>query len=393
MQINRIIVIDDDPLYLVMLEEFANLFGINFLGTNDISSIDITELGSHDFILVDIYMPKNDGLDVLMKLEQHDFKGFVAVMSGAQEDVVNSVISLVDSMNIQLLGKLNKPIKIADFKSLLTTTPNTKNKAGMSVLDAEAFTKVFNKKDLSNWFEQGYIYPVFQPQVNPKTQRVEGVEALTRVNHPNMGNIQPSLFINLIESAGVINEFTLLFIENALQKLSKLMKVNRDLSCAFNISALSLSERFVEQLISLIHKFQIPAGSITIELTESSAVTISKEALYAISRLKVSGCSLSIDDFGTGYSSIRQLIELPFNELKVDRSFVMGIDSNETSLAIVNATIGLAKNLNLKIVVEGVETEVQRQLVIDKAEVNIQGYYYSKPLTIEALWSYLKNEQ
>jgi len=172
-------------------------------------------------------------------------------------------------------------------------------------------------------------------------------------------------------------------LDCALHKLSQLLINNSNLSCSFNVSALSLTEQFADSFRLKITQHNIPPKQVIIELTESSAVNMNKEALYAISRLKVSEFPLSIDDFGTGYSSIRQLVDLPFDELKIDRSFIVDVKENIKSQAILNATIGLAKSLNYRLVVEGVETQEQVDLLTQYDVDVAQGYFYFRPMPID----------
>ncbi|NVK24638.1 MAG: EAL domain-containing response regulator [Gammaproteobacteria bacterium] len=391
MLIQRLIAIDDDLLYLNLLKEFARLFNLDYDGYSNSSSLPFNSLKPTDLVLVDIYMPNDDGLDVLMALEKSNFSGYVAVMSGASEDIISSVTGLVDSLGINLLGKLQKPIKIADFQHLVTSVPEPSRTFGMTAESAESFSKVFNKKSLPEWFKHEYIYPVFQPQVSSKSISPRAIECLTRVAHPVVGHLTPAIFIRLVESAGLIDEYTLRFIQKSLEILSPLLKSSPNLSCSFNISAMSLDIDFAEKLVLLVKHSNVSAKQVTLEITESSAVKMSKEGLYAISRLKVSGFSLAIDDFGTGFSSIRQLIELPFDELKIDRSFINEIEKNKSSQAIVNLTIDLAKSLGCKLVIEGVETKPQLELLQKKGDFIIQGYYFSKPLKYQELIEYLQN--
>jgi EAL domain-containing protein (putative c-di-GMP-specific phosphodiesterase class I) len=261
----------------------------------------------------------------------------------------------------------------------------------MSAKTAEKFSELFDKRSLASWFVNGHIYPVFQPQIDSSNDRVVGFECLTRISHPDIGSIAPDQFIRLVESAGLIDEYTLRFIQRCVEELKDILNEHKELTCSFNISALSLSSPFVDVLIRLLDNYQIEPCQITFELTESSAISVSKDALYAISRLKVSGYSFAIDDFGTGYSSIRQLVELPFNELKIDRSFITNIESDKTLQAIVEVMIKLAQSLDYKLIIEGIETSNQLAYITQNGRFIIQGFVYSRPIKLEKLEAFIHN--
>ncbi len=391
--ITRVVAIDDDKLYLELLNEFTKLFELDFIGFTSFSEFDLNTLTHSDLLLVDIYMPNDDGLDVLMSVGKSGFTGNVAIMSGATSDILDSVANLVESLNVNLCGKLSKPFKVSDFKSLISVKPkNISTQLQMTAESAALFPKIFKKRSIREWFEKGYLYPVFQPQVNSRTGELVGFECLSRADHPELGFISPALFIRLIESAELIDIYTLHFVDQSLNKVSKFIKDRPYLSCSFNVSANNLNVTFVDQLVSLIKRYGISTSQITIEVTETSAVSMSQEALYAISRLKISGIALAIDDFGTGYSAIKQLVELPFDELKIDRSFITGLESNDTLQAIVNTTIDLAKSLKYKLIIEGIETGDQLAFLHEKSDFIAQGYLFSKPLALNELLKFGTNK-
>lgn len=394
MLIKRVVALDDDQEYLKLLKEFSDLLGVEFIGCSNSSQLDFTILQSSDLLLLDIYMPDDDGLDVLMKLSLFSFDGFVAIMSGAADNIIESMVSLTNDLGIVLLDNLKKPIKLKEFHALVKSDHvNTSLKySEVTSVTPLKFSEVFSKGAIKPWFDKEYIYPVFQPQVSSVDQRVTGIECLTRFNHPDLGVLEPATFIELIESAGLIDFYTTQFIEHSLQKVAPLISKDVIKNCSFNISASSLNIHFVDDLVSLIQSYGVSAEKITIEITETSAISMTTEAKYAISRLKVFGVTLSIDDFGTGYSVIRHLVEMPFDELKIDRSFIAELETNKTSRIIVDVLMNLARSLNYRLVVEGVETNKQMQMLSNSKEFSVQGYLYSKPLSFDALEAFVRSQ-
>ena len=391
MPIARLVVLDDDQQYLCLLEEFAKLVNIDFIGFSSPKPADFKNLRDDDLLLVDIYMPGIDGLDILMELSKADFKGNIAVMSGAVDNVIDSVAHLIKGLNLSFIGKLHKPIKLTDFQELLNTQLQELSDCSSNLTPATAniFAEIFKKDSIDEWFNKGYIYPVYQPQFCSKTKKVVGFECLTRVNHPKLGSLNPTQFIRLLDGAGWIQTYTLYFMDVVLNHIHPLLNANPNLRCSFNMSAMSLNIEFTNQLVSLLKSYQCKPEQVIVEITETSTVTLSIEAKYAISRLKVSGITLSIDDFGTGNSAIRQLVELPFDEIKIDRSFVIDLEDNHAYQAIITATMDLAKSLHYRLVVEGVENENQLRFLADKGKCIIQGFYLSEPVNFEQLAQFL----
>lgn len=391
MPITRLVVLDDDQQYLHLLEEFAKLVNIDFIGFSSPEPTDFKNLRDDDLVLVDIYMPGVDGLDILMELSKAHFKGNVAVMSGAVDNVIDSVAHLIKGLNLSFIGKLHKPIKFTAFQELLNIQLRELSDYASNLTPATAniFSEIFKKDSIDEWFTKGYIYPVYQPQFCSKTKKVVGFECLTRVNHPKLGSLNPTQFIRLLDGAGWIQKYTLYFMDVVLNHIHPLLNANSDLRCSFNMSAMSLNIEFTNQLISLLKSYQCKPEQVIVEITETSTVTLSIEAKYAISRLKISGITLSIDDFGTGNSAIRQLVELPFEEIKIDRSFVIGLEDNYVYQAIIAATMNLAESLHYRLVVEGVENENQLRFLTDKGKCIIQGFYLSKPVNFEQLTQFL----
>lgn len=385
MEIERLIVLDDDPLYVEMFSDFSKHLNIEYKGVATSHALFEIDLKPSDLILLDVYLTGEDGLDTITALESQGYEGYLSLMSGASDNVLTPLYCYIESLQIKQLPRLNKPARFKEVITLLGTEPKELINQTSPSLGIENSQIQLDSRTLNEWFKKEYIFPVFQPQVCITTNKIIGIECLVRVKHPDINSLQPLTFINLLETANLISEYTLLMLDCALHKLSQLLINNSNLSCSFNVSALSLTEQFADSFLLKITQHNIPPKQVIIELTESSAVNMNKEALYAISRLKVSEFPLSIDDFGTGYSSIRQLVDLPFDELKIDRSFIVDVKENIKSQAILNATIGLAKSLNYRLVVEGVETQEQINFFKDKGNLVIQGYYNFKPLEFNEL--------
>lgn len=230
-----------------------------------------------------------------------------------------------------------------------------------------------------------------QPQINLAQQSVDGSEALLRWTHPEQGFIPPDVFIQLAEDTGVINELTLWVINKACQQLEELLKQGfNQHNVSINISGKDIAEQeFMPKVRQILSRYDFPANSLTFELTESVMVNDFHHLQQTMAQLSELGVQVAIDDYGTGYSSLFYISQLPFNEIKIDKSFVINLANSERDLTIVRTTIEMAKSLGLKLVAEGIENQ-QIEEVLKQHECHIvQGYYYQKPIAFKQYISWL----
>lgn len=386
MSINRLIVLDDDPGYIDILSGFADALGLDFEGHTSYASFCISNMSNEDLCLIDIYMPDKDALDVILELAENSFSSSLAVMSGADEEIISSVEATVKKLDITFAGSLSKPIKLSKLSQLIDMANVCPNKTRVSLEKVKpSLESSLKAADLAIWFKNEYVYPVFQPQFSSINSVLTGLECLTRINHPELGNVSPFEFISVLEKCHLIDDYTLKLIDKSLEEISHYLMQDKTLTCSFNISAQNLDKDFADSLVQLFKRYQVTPSQITLELTESIAIQMNAEALYAISRLKLFGVKLSIDDFGTGYSSISQLVDLPFDEIKIDRSFVSQLGQNTKAQAIVCATFNLVSSLSFTLIVEGVETQAQLDFLQEQGNCIVQGFLLSKPLKANEL--------
>ena len=225
----------------------------------------------------------------------------------------------------------------------------------------------------------------YQPQVDMQSGRIFGVEALVRWEHPEMGMIYPGRFIPIAEESGLIVDIGNWVLETAVRQQAAWLSEGLPLtSIAVNLSARQIyKDNFPQTVKSILEKYQLPHAMLELELTERIAMEHSSRTLITLHQLQALGITLSIDDFGTGYSSLNYLKSYPVKKLKIDKSFVDGLDNNAEDQAIVVAIIGIAKGLGFKTVAEGVETKEQWKFLHDHGCDEYQGYFFSKPVAAE----------
>ncbi|RPH60394.1 MAG: GGDEF domain-containing protein, partial [Burkholderiales bacterium] len=229
--------------------------------------------------------------------------------------------------------------------------------------------------------EGGQFELDYQPKLSLRTGLIAGIEGLVRWNHPVRGRVPPNEFIPFAEQTGFMREVTRWVVERGAVFSRALTEAGLNLEVSVNVSALDIQNPdFARELLDVLRRSATDPKRLCLEITESGVVSESEVAirnLRAISRL---GVRLSVDDFGTGYATLKQLQQLPVDELKIDRSFVSGIQRNRGNLTIVRSTIGLGKQLGLKVVAEGVETVEELRCLARLGCDEVQGYYLSKPM-------------
>lgn len=225
----------------------------------------------------------------------------------------------------------------------------------------------------------GRVWVAYQPKYDLRTDRILGSEALVRWTHPQRGPIRPDHFIPLLEEAGRIERLTLFVLETAIRDFAAMGGIG----VAVNLSTRMLGNgRIVAPVRDMLAKYGLPAHLLTLEITESAELT-GESSIDELAALRARGVNISIDDYGTGQSTLNYLKRLPASELKIDQSFVRVVLTSRSDQVMINSTIGLAHELGLKVVAEGVETadvlEALRSLDCDI----IQGYHIGKPMPLE----------
>ena len=220
----------------------------------------------------------------------------------------------------------------------------------------------------------------FQPKVDLRVNRVTQVEALLRWIHADLGFISPEEFITLAEQSGLMPQLTTWVLQAVFSQAQQWQRAEIDVAIAVNLSAYDLVSGFPDKIKALLVESKLTPDCVILEITESAVMKNPDEAIRVLHCLRDLGFQLSIDDYGTGYSSLAQLKNMPVNELKIDKSFVLRLDEDDNDQAIVKSTIELGHNVGLSIVAEGVETLGSYQLLQQWGCDKLQGYYISRPL-------------
>lgn len=271
-----------------------------------------------------------------------------------------------------------------------------KNNSAQCIYDSAMAEKVYRQQRmlhrLTQAIEQGRLDVYFQPQFCVKTEQLCGAEALCRWQDDELGVVSPAEFIPLAEERGLILELDTFVLKRVAQQLAQWHQNKTPLPgrVSVNLSAQQFERAdLVESLLALIEQEQVSSQAFTLELTESVMMRHPEEALRTTRFLRESGFDIAVDDFGTGYSSLAYLQRLAIQQVKIDRSFVFGIEKNKQNRSIVAAIIAMAHSLNMQTVAEGIETEGQKELLTSLGCNVLQGFYLGRPepaAVFESLW-------
>jgi diguanylate cyclase (GGDEF)-like protein len=258
------------------------------------------------------------------------------------------------------------------------------------VLDQQSLRRLQLGTELEQAMADGEISVVFQPIIDARTSDIVSVETLVRWAHPRYGSIAPDEFIHLAEQIGRIGPLTDYVLDLALARCRRWLDQDIALSVAVNLSARCLTEPdLVDRVRRALRRHAVPGELLILELTEGSVVDDSVRSGTVLADLHALGLRLSMDDFGTGYSSLSQLRQLPIDEVKIDKSFVLGMATSQGESFIARSIIELAHNLGLRVVAEGVEDELTRNLLAEMGCDKLQGFLVSRPLPDERLESWI----
>ncbi|MDU9390673.1 putative bifunctional diguanylate cyclase/phosphodiesterase [Pseudomonas sp. zfem002] len=285
--------------------------------------------------------------------------------------------------------------KAEQTMTLAKTRSRNRYQFYIASVDSEMRRRRELEKDLREALSRNQLYLVYQPQVSYRDQRVVGVEALLRWQHPELGMVPPDQFIPLAEQNGnivVIGEWVL---DQACRQLREWHDQGfSELRMAVNLSTVQLHHSELPRVVNnLLQIYRLPPRSLELEVTETGLMEDISTAAQHLLSLRRSGALIAIDDFGTGYSSLSYLKSLPLDKIKIDKSFVQDLLDDDDDATIVRAIIQLGKSLGMQVIAEGVETAEQEAYIVAQGCHEGQGYHYSKPLPARELTAFLKQAQ
>ncbi|MGZ9109174.1 MAG: EAL domain-containing protein [Micavibrio sp.] len=285
----------------------------------------------------------------------------------------------------------------------LTATLEKTNKlpddlAGLSnirVQKESALKELKLEQELRQGLERNELFPVFQPILNLANRRIIGFETLIRWNHPEKGLVYPDKFIPVAERTGVVQLLDKMMLARACDLIPSLLKTTQgkapDFFVSVNLSGINFATLdVIHSVREALVQSEVEPQHLKLEITESALIADPQKAEQVLHGLRALGVTIALDDFGTGYSSLGYLHRFPIDSIKIDRSFVSQIQKAPKSLDIVRAIVGLARNFNLGVIAEGIETEQDMAMISSLGCEMGQGYLFGKPMSIDDAHDFIR---
>ncbi|MBL0141122.1 MAG: EAL domain-containing response regulator [Betaproteobacteria bacterium] len=380
----RILLIDDDQFALTLLERQLDRLGFPEVMAFESGIEAVTHLeyapSRPDLVFCDLQMPQMDGVEVVRHLVRLGYAGALVLVSGEDTRIIETAYRVARGHGLHVLGSLRKPVEPGALCAIMEGT------FARHATATHGPKKQYSPQELALAIARGELVNFYQPKVEIHSCELVGVETLVRWRHPGNGLVMPDDFIAMAEESGLIDELTHHVLNSALRQSRRWQDAGLGLQIAVNVSMENLvSLEFPDRVERAALEAGQPLQNLMLEVTESRLMDDVLTPLEILTRLRLKRIGLSIDDFGMGHSSLAQLRDIPFTELKVDRSFVHGACRDASLRAIFEASLAMARQLGMRSVAEGVENREDWDFLRGCGCDLAQGYFIGVPMPGEEL--------
>jgi EAL domain-containing protein (putative c-di-GMP-specific phosphodiesterase class I) len=385
------IVIDDDELQLLLLTEHCLALGMRNVRNYQSAGDAMRALRSgcsctpETLLVLDLNMPRLDGVEVLRELQLTKFPGRVLLISGEGQRMLEAVTRVARGMGLGVVGALSKPVTRESIRAAITAIPD----CGSMPDDA---VRKFSVEEVRRAIENDELEVFYQPKVFVGSCEVSGYEALMRWRHPVFGLLGPGAFLEVMETGGLLTAATRVLLHRVLGDRQQLAAAGARVPVAVNIAIGDMEgSGFCDELMAMLKVFRATPHDIHLEVTERGVSKNALASLHSMSRLRLHQIRLAVDDFGTGEASLLRLREYPFDYIKIDRRFVHGAVSDGACRAIYDACSAMAFQLGLGVVAEGVENEADWHFIRRRNCEQAQGYFIGHPMPLSDIRAWTRD--
>lgn len=385
------IVIDDDELQLLLLTEHCLALGMRNVRNYQSAGDALRALRGgcictpETLLILDLNMPRLDGVEVLRELQLTKFPGRLLLVSGEGQRMLEAVTRVARGMGLGVVGALCKPVTRESVRAAVGTVPNSVALPG----DAP---RRFSVEEVRRAVDNDELDVFYQPKVFVGSCEVSGYEALMRWRHPVFGLLSPGAFLDVMEAGGLLPAATRVLLHRVLGDRQQLAAAGARVPVAVNVAIGDMEgPAFCDELMAMLKVFRANPQDIHLEVTERGVSKNALASLHSMSRLRLQQIRFAVDDFGTGEASLLRLREYPFDYIKIDRRFVHGAASDAACRAIYDACSAMAFQLGLGVVAEGVENEDDWHFIRRRNCEQAQGYFIGRPMPLSDIRAWTRD--
>ena len=384
-----LLVVDDDPFFVRLVSVAADPM-YRVIGAFNPAEIERSTLKSLHTLVLDLNIPDVNVIEFIQSFQSIAHKLNLVIISGLAEKTVKLAAEVARFLPFQSVDVLFKPLNMKALKELFgrTSIRNSLESNGNVVMSEERQISISEVKAA---LENNEFTIYFQPQFRMPGREFNGVEALIRWKHPQRGLLYPAFFIELMELPELAMPFTLYVANEAMKQFQMIdPAIRKDGKLSINVPQTAFHDPHLTGGIFEILKRQcFEPGDLVVEITERGLEGNHKDLACAVAMMRIKGIEISIDDFGTGNSGFQRLKKIAVDEIKLDKMFVQDICESRTSQLLVNAAFDIARELKVRLVVEGIETQAALSRLCAAGDFIGQGYLLARPIPPEQLEKYL----
>jgi EAL domain-containing protein (putative c-di-GMP-specific phosphodiesterase class I)/CheY-like chemotaxis protein len=377
----RLLILDDEAVGR-LIAHVATLSGLEAVAVADAPAFaQQLRADPPQIIMLDLQLGDTDGVEQMRFLAQQHYAGMLVLISGYDSRVLSTAHTLAQTLGLKIVSVLEKPLEVTVLEQMFDRFLS----AG----------QIFSLQRLRDAIANDELVLDFQPLVSRSPRTMRKLEALVRWEHPNGGRIPPSDFLPVAEADTATMDALTHWVMGAVVAAYRVLKeLGISVPISVNVSPqnlhdLTLPDRFEECL----RDGGMPLRNLCLEITESAAFQNPARSMDILSRMRLKGMQLSIDDFGTGYSSLTMLRQMPFTEIKIDRSLITNATTSRDSQVTAKCIIDLAASMGMSCVAKGIETEEAAVLLEKLGACDLQGFLIARPMPVEAVLVWLENWQ